>query len=354
MNFGIIGTGTMAHTMMRAFRAIPDVQVVAVASRAQERALRFAQKHGLTSHFGTIGSLANSAEVDAVYIASHPTHHVADCLEALHAGKAVLCEKPLATSVADAERLADAALRSGTFLMEGMWIRFLPAVRRTAELTRAAVVGAPRFLHADFGYPAPVDQAPRVGVLLDRAVYPVSLAILLFGVPQASSSVVVRDDDGVPCQASFMLRHSDGKLSQLSVSAEVLLGNSATISCTKGRIELVEPLLGTERIRIRGHPPLIAEARPRAGASAKQRIVETLKSSELLRRARARYFSNASVEHRSYGVNPYVPQLLEVVECIRAGKTQSDRMPIADTLETLRIVEQATLDEKQTQRGRRL
>ncbi len=353
MNFGVIGTGAMAHTMMRAFRAIPEAQAIAVASRSEDRALQFARSYGLKHHFGTVASLADNNEVDVVYVASHPMHHLSDCLAALQAGKAVLCEKPLATSVAEAERLAEAALNNGVFLMEGMWIRFLPAVRRAEELIKAQVVGTPRFLQADFGYPVPRDQIPSVGVLLDRAVYPISLAILFLGIPKAVSSVAVCNDEGVACQASFMLRHHDGALSQLSVSTQAFLGNRALISCGGGRIELAEPLLGTERISIREYAPLLAEARSEDAVSAKQRIFETLKSSSLLRRVRTRYSSSVSVEHRSYGVNPYVPQLREVVECIHAGKTQSDWMPIEHTLETLRIVEQAASDEGQRLDGRR-
>lgn len=353
MNFGIIGTGAMAHTMMRAFQATSEARAVAVASRSEDRAFQFARIHDLKHHYGTIASLAENSEVDAVYVASHPTHHASDCLVALQAGKAVLCEKPLATSVAEAEQLAEAASRIGVFLMEGMWIRFLPAVRRAEELAKASVVGAPRFLHADFGYPVSDDETASVGVLLDRAVYPVSLAILLLGVPQATSSVVVRNDEGIACQASFMLRHQHGALSQLSVSTQAFLGNKALISCSRGRIELAEPLLGTERISVRKHAPRLVEAPPEGRASRKQRVLETLKSSSLLRRIRTNYLSNASIEHRSYGMNPYVPQLQEVIECVRAGKTQSDYMPVAHTLETLRIVEQAASDEERGLNGRR-
>ncbi len=353
MNFGIVGTGAMAHTMMRAFRASPDARAVGVASRSEDRALEFAGVYGLKHHFGTIASLADNSEVDVVYVASHPADHVSDCLAALQAGKPVLCEKPLATSVADAERLAAVALRQGVFLMEGMWIRFLPAIRRAEELTKAHVVGPPRVLQADFGYPVPSGEAPSVGVLLDRAIYPISLAILLLGVPEATSSVVVRDDEGVACQASFILRHHQGALSQLAVSTQAFLGNRALISCTEGKIELAEPLLGTERIRIQKHAPLIAQAQSEASFSTKQRVLEMLKSSSLLRRLRSGYFSNASVERRSYGMNPYAPQLREVVECVRAGKTESDWMPIQHTLEALRIVEQAGSTEKVRSDGRR-
>ena len=146
MNFGVIGTGAMAHTMMRAFRAIPEAQAIAVASRSEDRALQFARSYGLKHHFGTVASLADNNEVDVVYVASHPMHHLSDCLAALQAGKAVLCEKPLATSVAEAERLAEAALNNGVFLMEGMWIRFLPAVRRAEELIKAQETGSFTFV----------------------------------------------------------------------------------------------------------------------------------------------------------------------------------------------------------------
>ena len=180
-----------------------------------------------------------------------------------------------------------------------------------------------------------------MSVLLDRAVYPVSLAILLLGIPEESTAFVVHDERGVACEASFLMRHDGGALSQLAVSSKAYLGNRALISCTHGRIELGEPLLGTERVEVRPYAPLVGDAHPEDPPSMKQRAVETLKSSSLLRRLRASQSRRGSADFASYGVDPYAPQLEEVVKCVSQGELQSQLMPLAHTIEALRILERA-------------
>jgi predicted dehydrogenase len=340
MRFGIVGTGAMAHTMMRAFAVMTNVQVAAVASRSEERAAQFARDYRIPHHFGAIESLAECSNVDIVYVASHPMHHVDDVLMALEAGKPVLCEKPLATTVSGSEKLAEAASRRGVFLMEGMWIRFLPAVRRAAQLAHDRVAGVPRLLQADFGYPVAASaQGIDVGVLLDQAVYPISLAILLLGTPHDATAFLVRGNDGVPSQASFLLRHDGGALSQLSVSTEAFLGNRALIACDHGRIELAEPLLGAELVKVSMHAPIKRAHHPNGPLSGKARAVEALKSSTLLRRLRATYLKRDHTGFASYGSNPYVPQLAETVRCVSQGALQSPLMPVEHSVEALRVIE---------------
>ena len=79
MRFGVVGTGGMARTMMKAFGAVPDARVVAVASRSEDRAARFAHHHGIDQHFGSVRALADCPDVEAVYVASQPKDHVDDC-----------------------------------------------------------------------------------------------------------------------------------------------------------------------------------------------------------------------------------------------------------------------------------
>lgn len=344
MRFGIVGTGAMARTMMKAMDATPGVRVVAVASRSQERAESFSRAHRIEHHFGDVPSLAQCPDVDIVYVASHPNHHFEDSRAALEAGKSVLCEKPLATSVVDAQRLADSASTQGVFLMEGMWLRFLPAVRHAERLVRDRVTGTPRLFQADFGYPvAAGSETPGtdVGVLLDRAVYPISLAIFLLGTPRESSALISRNQHGVASQASFTLRHDGGALSQLSVSSEALLSNKAVMCCEHGRIELAEPLLGTERVIVRQYAP-VTPAPPSNGVpTTKRQIVDALKSSPFLRRLRGSYFKNGTVYHDSYGPNQYLPQLKEVVRCMERREMECSIMSIHESIETIRVIEQA-------------
>lgn len=344
MRFGIVGTGDMARTMIKAMGVTPGVGVVAVASRSQERAESLARDHQIERCFGDVPSLAACPDVDVVYVASHPNHHVEDSLAALEAGKPVLCEKPLATSVADAKLLADRASKQDVFLMEGMWLRFLPAVRHAERLIHDRVAGAPLLFQADFGYPVATGTASPgtdVGVLLDRAVYPISLAIFFLGTVRESSALIRRDQHGVVSQSSLVLQHDGGALSQLSVSSEAFLSNRAVVSCQHGRIELAEPLLGTERVIVHQHAPIITTRSPNAAPTTKQRVVEALKSSPFLRRLRASYFASGTSYHLSYGPSPYAPQLKEVVRCIERRETQCTIMPLAQTIETLRVIEQS-------------
>jgi predicted dehydrogenase len=333
----------MAHTMMRAFDLMSGVEVTAVASRSARRAAEFARAHRISQHFESIDALTNTADVDVVYSASHPNHHEEDCLSALEANRPVLCEKPLSTSVQGAERVAEAASRRSVFLMEGMWLRFLPAVLHAEQLARDRVAGIPRMFEATFGYPVAVgggSQGADVGVLLDRAVYPISLAIQLFGVPEESNAVVQHDETGAARSACFMLRHEGDVLSQLAVSSTALLGNRAVICCDHGRIELAEPLLGAEHVRVRMQAPQTPASSAEGPPSARRRAIEALKSSALLRRLRASR-RRERTDNESYGANPYIPQLEEVVRCVRGRETQSSVMPIEHSIEALRVIDRA-------------
>ncbi|MGB8331944.1 MAG: Gfo/Idh/MocA family oxidoreductase [Polyangiales bacterium] len=344
MRFGIVGTGDMAGTMVKALGSTPGAVVAAVASRSEARAESFARSHRVEHHFGDVRSLAACADVDVVYVASHPARHVEDSLAALEVGKPVLCEKPLATSVSDAVLLADAASKRGVFLMEGMWLRFLPAVRHAEQLVRDRVAGTPLLLQADFGYPVAAGMTTEgtdVGVLLDRAVYPISLAIFVLGKVLDSAALISHDRRGVATQASFLLRHDGGAVSQLAVSSVAFLSNRAVISCERGRIELAEPLLGTERVVLQQHAPVIASPGSSSTPSAKKRIVEALKSSSTLRRVRASHLRAGSSDHFSYGPSPYCPQLREVMDCIERGDAQCATMPLDQSIETLRVIEQS-------------
>jgi hypothetical protein len=123
------------------------------------------------------------------------------------------------------------------------------------------------------------------------------------------------------------------------VSSEAFLGNRALIACDHGRIELAEPLLGTESVKVSMHAPIEPAARAEGRPSSKKRAVEALKSSALLRRVRANYLKRDGADFQSYGVNPYVPQIEEAVRCVSQGELQSPLMPVEHTVETLRVIE---------------
>src|SRR5262249_46461137 len=145
-------------------------------------------------------------------------------LAALEAGKAVLCEKPLAVSAKEVELVMQAAQRTGNLCMEGIWTLFLPAYRRFFELVRTQPCGAPRHLLATFGYPASQEAMSRLvspaagGVLLDRGIYLIALALKVFGAIERIDARLDIAPNGVDQHASLQLGHRGGGQSQLSTS----------------------------------------------------------------------------------------------------------------------------------------
>ncbi len=135
--WGILGTGWIASEFASDLTLLDDAELVAVGSRSQAGADAFGARFALDRCYPTYAELVADPEVDAVYVASPHPMHADDCLLAIEAGKAVLCEKPFTVNAAQARQVVAAARDRGTFLMEAMWTRFLPHMVRVRELLAA-------------------------------------------------------------------------------------------------------------------------------------------------------------------------------------------------------------------------
>ncbi len=219
-------------------------------------ALRFAVigRGAMAARMRALIGDVGAADAEAVYIASRNRDHVDHAIAALEAGKAVLCEKPFAMNVADAERVIATARARGLFYMEAVATPFLPAVSAALQAAKSGRLGTVCRLNASFGYP--IDQAshPRLfegdgGVLADRAVYPLMLALIGLG-PVASADIAVdRDSAGIDVAARFTLDHVAGGRSELAVSFGERLDNSLRIEGDGGAVEVAPPLLSAQRLR---------------------------------------------------------------------------------------------------------
>src|SRR5436309_2409714 len=134
IRWGILATGGIARNFTGDVFAMPDAEVVAVGSRSQEAADRFAEAHGIPRSYGTWQDLAADPDVDVVYVATPHSAHREASLTCLRGGRAVLCEKPFTLDVAQAEEVIGAARDAGRFLMEAMWMRCFPAIQTVCGL----------------------------------------------------------------------------------------------------------------------------------------------------------------------------------------------------------------------------
>jgi predicted dehydrogenase len=134
LRVAIIGTGGIANSHARGYLANAAAEVVAVCDVEAERAQAFAEKYGFGTPYSDPAVLLREEKPDAVSICTPNFLHAPLTILALEAGASVLCEKPMATNLADAERMKDAAQRSGKALYIGFNHRFIGKFRLGKDL----------------------------------------------------------------------------------------------------------------------------------------------------------------------------------------------------------------------------
>eukprot|EP00794_Sanderia_malayensis_P017527 gene17527-19277_t len=149
LNWGILGAGNVAHDFAIALRVLPrkEHQLVAIASRCEQKAKKFAALHKVPKSYGSYWQLVNDETINIVYVATLNHTHKHAVMMALDHGKHVLCEKPLAVNRTEAEDMMRFAKEKRLFLMEGIWSYFLPSWMEMASQIESGAIGQPRFIN---------------------------------------------------------------------------------------------------------------------------------------------------------------------------------------------------------------
>lgn len=346
VRWGVLGTGWVANEFAKGLRYVPNARLTAVGSRSPEKAAEFAKAFHAARAHASYEALVADPEVDVVYVATPHSRHKTDCMLALAAGKAVLCEKPFAVNADEAERVISAARSRGVFCMEAMWMRFMPAIRKAHEIVRSGAIGQVRMLTADFGVPTAYDPAGRAfnamlggGALLDRGVYPLSLAFQLFGAPTSVRSTAHMTQTGVDEHASVLLGYANGQIAAISATLTGYAANEAVIIGTEGRLTIHEPLCRPDRITLRKAPVAGSGGSGSGHNSLKQRVKLALKNSATLRRMHGALSGRSGGLYVPYQGNGYNHEAAEVGRCLLAGQTESSLMPLDETLEIMRTLD---------------
>ena len=309
--WGILGTGAIARQFVEGLGELPEAEVLAAGSRSEASAERFAEERDIPRRYGTYEDLAADPDVDIVYVATPHPFHAGNVELCLGAGKAVLCEKPFTVNAAEAERVIGLARERGLFLMEGMWTRFFPLMGELRRLLSAGVIGEPRMLTADFGFRDEFDPRSRKfdpglggGALLDVGVYCISLASSLFGRPSEVAGAGHLGQTGVDEQSAAILVHDGGRLSVLCFATRTGTPQEATVMGTEGYVKIHSNWW-----------------RPRAMTLHRPGEREEL------------------VEAPITG-NGFNYEAAEVMRCLDEGMTESDVMPLDETLSVMRTMDE--------------
>jgi len=250
--WGIIGPGRIVKRMMTALPSVPNAVLAAVGSRDAAKAEAFAKEYGFAKSYGSYTGCIKDPDVDIVYIALPHPFHVPLSIEALEAGKAVLCEKPAAVNAADMRRVAECARKNKVFYMEAMWTRYFPVNRAIKSLIDSGKTGMVTLMEADFGFgswsnrnaanPESRLYSPEMagGSLLDVGVYPASYCDYMKNgmKPEKIKALASMTDTGVDGIAAFIMQYPDGSISMQRSSVFQTTRTAATIYCENCTIEV--------------------------------------------------------------------------------------------------------------------
>lgn len=152
IGIGVIGTGFARRTQLPAFKACEGARIVSIASGHLENAEKAAREFDIEHFTDDWRAVLERDEVDLISIVTPPATHLEMTLAALDAGKAVLCEKPMAMNAGETEAMTRRARETGLLALIDHELRFLPGRRKMRELIRAGEIG--RIYHAKLHFRA--------------------------------------------------------------------------------------------------------------------------------------------------------------------------------------------------------
>lgn len=244
--WGIIAPGNIAGKFAEAIKVQENAICYAVASRSLVKAEQFANKFGFEKYFDDYQGMLQDPALDVIYIASPHHLHAEQSIACLMAGKAVLCEKPMAVNQLEACKVIEVARAQKCFYMEAVWTRFLPIYQTIRDWLNQGLIGEIKMVQASFGFQVNASPTHRLynpdvagGATLDMGIYPITLSQWAYkDVPTQVKAVGHIGDTAVDEQVVIALKYPCGGVSQLGCMISGNTDHGAWIYGSKGKIRI--------------------------------------------------------------------------------------------------------------------
>ena len=314
LNWGIMGAGVIAKRMANALKKTPQNHLYGIASKTPSRAKIFADENGVDQTY-SYQELVTSKAIDVVYVATTHNFHFENAKLALENGKHVLIEKPFTVNANEARELVRIARKKKLFLMEAMWVRFLPAQKTLKKMLKNQEIGEIKECNITFGGIVSPKYETRLkdpnlagGVTLDMGIYPISFICNVLGeIPVEIKSMTRFSDLGVDEIANYMFRFPSGCLVNICTSFNLHMIDKAIIYGSKGYIEYPQFQVG-QRFTVSQH-------------NGTNEIV------------------NKSEVHEPCHDNGFVYQVEEVFRCINEGRLESEIISLDETVKIMEVMD---------------
>jgi predicted dehydrogenase len=311
IRWGILGAGVIADLVSADIASSPGSEIVAVAARDASRAAAFAAARGIPRSYGSYAELVADEDMDVVYIATTHAQHHEHAVLALRAGKPVLVEKAFTLNARQARDVVAEARARKLFCMEAMWTRLNPLLRQAVALTEAGAIGDVLAVRADLSKLFPYDPTHRLydlaaggGALLDLGVYPATVVWMFLGRPDEVQALGTLAPTGADVTVTQQWRYDRGPIAHLFCTAAGPSPFGGLVNGSDGWISIEPRLHRPDRIVVhRGGDTEVIKEDPIPG-------------------------------------NGYLLEVQEVERCLREGRTESEHIPLDDTVAILEVLDE--------------
>ncbi|KRL01196.1 Gfo/Idh/MocA family protein [Liquorilactobacillus capillatus] len=244
-NWGLIGTGWIAHEMADALNQV-NGEIYAVTALNKDRLIKFAADKHIKKYYLTVADMLADPKIDIIYIATPHIFHYDYIKKALNAGKHVLCEKAITVNAKQFDEVQQLAKTKGKILSEGFTLYHMPIFKKVLHEIAANKLGKIKMIQVNFGSLKDFDPQNRFfnkdlagGALLDIGGYAVAFArLFLAEQPNTTLTTVKFFETGVDEQAGIILKNSRQQLAVISLSMRAKQPKRGLVSGTKGYVEI--------------------------------------------------------------------------------------------------------------------
>lgn len=244
-NWAILGCGKIARKFAGNLQLLPNARLYATASRSLENALTFASEFGFEKAYGSYEEMVNDPEVDVVYIATPHSYHCEHVLLCLNHRKAVVCEKAFAMNSAEVKLMIETARKNNTFLMEAFWTMFQPSFQKAMQIISSGELGALKMVRSDFAFNAEYNPEKRLynvelggGSLLDIGIYPIFMSLMALGKPSEIKTMASFCPTGAEETILMSFSYPGGEMASLVSSFTSYSSIQTEFCCENGFLRL--------------------------------------------------------------------------------------------------------------------
>jgi predicted dehydrogenase len=317
-NWAILGCGKIARKFSSDLKLLPNANLYATASRDLNRAKEFAAEFGFEKAYGSYKELVTDPNLDVVYVATPHSFHKEHTTLCLNHKKAVLCEKAFAINSGEVKEMIACARKNKVFLMEAFWTRFQPSFQKALAIIQSGELGKLKIIRSDFAFNSPKDPDKRLynvglggGSLLDIGIYPVFAALITLGKPaQIKTLADFSAVTGIEETILMNFKYPGGEMASLFSSFASYSSIQTEFCCEHGYLRLNKRWFTPTQI-----------IKWKEGDQGEQILV------------------SESVAGLGYNL-----EAAHVMECLDAGKTESDLVPLNFSLELMELLDQVRKD----------